>query len=96
MVKKRKAQPGNTIPGAARKLGLPEGQFRRAVDRGEVKVVEFAGLKRITDAEIARIANLFGISELDEAAPEVAQPTKATGRSKTKPAKNAQREEANA
>jgi hypothetical protein len=96
MVKKRKAQPGNTIPGAARKLRLPEGQFRRAVKRGEVNVVSFAGLDRVTDAEIARIANLLGISELDETAPEVAQPAKATGRPKTKPAKNAQREEANA
>ena len=44
---------GNTIPRAAEKLGMGESQVRRAVDRGEIKVVTFAGLNRIPNSEIS-------------------------------------------
>jgi hypothetical protein len=62
---KKRGWAGHTIPQAARKLQMGESQIRRAVDRGEVNVVEFAGLKRITDSEIARIAELLGIEIAD-------------------------------
>jgi hypothetical protein len=65
---KKHGGAGNTIPRAAKKLGMGAGQLRRAIDNGEVNYVEFAGLKRIPDAEIERIAALLGltISEPDE------------------------------
>ena len=63
--RKRKGWAGNTIPVAARKLQMGESQLRRAVDRHEVNCVEFAGLKRITDAEIERIANLLGLQIIE-------------------------------
>jgi hypothetical protein len=104
MAKKNQANPRNTIPWAARKLGLPEGQFRRAVKLGQVKTTNFAGLQRVNDGEIARIAELLGlqIAEPDEkdcAAVEVkpappAPPEKARTKAKSKPlAKSAKLEE---
>ena len=54
---------GNSIPAAARKLGFGEGTVRRAVDRGEIKIIEFGGLRRISDAEIERVRVLFGLTE---------------------------------
>jgi hypothetical protein len=36
---------------------------RRAVDRGEIKTIEFGGLRRISDAEIERVRALFGLTE---------------------------------
>jgi hypothetical protein len=50
MATERQAKPRNTIPWAARKLRLPEGQLRRAIKLGEVKTVPFAGLERVPDA----------------------------------------------
>jgi hypothetical protein len=63
--KKSKGRAGNTIPVTAAKLGMGQGQLRRAIEKGEVKYVEFAGLKRIPDAEIERIAALLGLSISD-------------------------------
>ena|SRR5262245_3928608 len=60
--------PGNSIPAAAGKLGIGEGTFRRAVDRGEVQVIEFGGLRRITDAEIERLRRLLGMQDGDASA----------------------------
>jgi excisionase family DNA binding protein len=62
---------GNSIPLAAKKLRVGEGTLRRAIDRGEVKVIEFGGLRRIPDAEIARIKEMLGLldDEPREAAP---------------------------
>ena len=62
MPKRSKGRAGNTIPDAAKKLRMGPGQLRRAIDNGEVNYVEFAGLKRIPDEEIKRIAALLGLS----------------------------------
>jgi len=50
---------GNSIPGAAKKLKLGENTLRRAIANGEVKYVEFAGLRRIPDSEVERIRDLL-------------------------------------
>jgi hypothetical protein len=63
----------HTIPKAARKLRLPEGQFRRAVALGQVKTIDFAGLRRISDAEIERIAELLELP-ISETAVECVKP----------------------
>jgi excisionase family DNA binding protein len=55
------SRAGNSIPAAAKKLGVGEGTVRRAVDRKEIQVVEFGGLKRIPDAEIERVRGLLGL-----------------------------------
>jgi excisionase family DNA binding protein len=62
-VQRHLVRAGNSIPAAARKLGFGEGTVRRAVDRGEIKIVEFGGLRRITDAEIERVRSLFALTE---------------------------------
>jgi predicted RNA-binding protein len=51
----------NTIPAAAKKLKdlMSEGMLRRAVQKEQVNTIDFAGLRRITDAEIERIRGLF-------------------------------------
>jgi hypothetical protein len=54
-------RPANTIPMAAKKLGLPEKMTRDAVKRGEIRSVMFAGLPRVTDAEIERVRDMLGL-----------------------------------
>ncbi len=51
---------GRSIPAAAEELEWPEWSFRRAVDKGQVKYIEFAGLRRIPPDEIARLKALLG------------------------------------
>jgi hypothetical protein len=75
----------NTIPWAARKLRLPESQFRRAVKNGEVKTVPFAGLERVPDAEVERIAALLGIQLAEPDEDEVATALKEKPAPKAKP-----------
>lgn len=50
-----RARPGYSIPQAAEALGLKEQQVRRAADRGEIKTISFAGLRRVPPSEIERI-----------------------------------------
>lgn len=61
-VQRHLMRAGNSIPAAAKKLGFGEGTLRRAVDRGEIKIIEFGGLRRITDAEIERVRAMFGLN----------------------------------
>jgi excisionase family DNA binding protein len=61
--RKHLTRAGNSIPAAAKKIGVGEGTVRRAVDRGEIKVISFGGLVRVTDAEIARVREMLGITE---------------------------------
>jgi len=57
---------GLTIPAFAKHFGLPVGQVRRAVTRGEIKTVPWAGLPRITPAEAERVAKLFGLKACED------------------------------
>jgi hypothetical protein len=82
MVKRHSA--GNTIPMAAQKLGMGAGQLRRAIASGEVNYVEFAGLKRISDTEIERIAALLGLSVSEPVEP-AAKPEKSVPKAKSAP-----------
>jgi hypothetical protein len=65
-VRRHLERAGNSIPAAAPKIGVSEGQLRRAIDRGQVHVVEFGGLRRITDAEITRVRALLGMADSTE------------------------------
>jgi excisionase family DNA binding protein len=62
-VRRHLVRAGNSIPAAAKKLGFGEGTLRRAVDRGEIQIIEFGGLRRISDTEIERVRSLFGLTE---------------------------------
>jgi hypothetical protein len=48
---RRRGRLGYSIPKGAEELGLPEQQVRRAVDRGEIKTIPFAGLRRIPPSD---------------------------------------------
>ena len=50
---------GYSIPAAAKELEVGEGTLRRAIDKGQVRYVQFAGLRRIPSAELRRIRSLF-------------------------------------
>jgi excisionase family DNA binding protein len=58
-VRRHLDRAGNSIPAAAKKLGIGEGTVRRAVDRGEIAIIAFGGLRRISDAEIERVRSMF-------------------------------------
>jgi hypothetical protein len=64
--RRRRFGAGFTIPGFADHYNLPVGQVRRAVARGDIKTVPFAGLERIPPAEADRVAALFGLTPHDE------------------------------
>ena len=53
----------NTIPAVAERLHphVSEGMLRRAIKKGEVKVIPFGGLDRIPDEEEQKIRELFGL-----------------------------------
>jgi hypothetical protein len=50
---------GYSIPAVASELGMPEGLIRSAVQRGEIEVVPFGGLRRIPPREVDRLRELF-------------------------------------
>ena len=52
-----------SIPWAADELEISPSSMRRIVARGEVKVVEVNGLRRIPDAEVERLRQVLGRSE---------------------------------
>jgi hypothetical protein len=51
---------GFSIPATAKELGMPEGLIRKAVDRGEIEVIPFGGLRRVPPREVERLRCLFG------------------------------------
>jgi hypothetical protein len=53
--RRRNAGRGLSIPAAAEELKASEWQLRRAVERGEVTVVQVGGLRRIPPREIERL-----------------------------------------
>ncbi|MBT1509494.1 hypothetical protein KIP88_03170 [Bradyrhizobium sp. SRL28] len=64
--RRQHANAGFTLPAFSRRYGLTIGKVRRAVKRGEIRTVQFAGLERITPAEAKRVAELFGLKERDD------------------------------
>jgi hypothetical protein len=54
---------GFSIPAAAKAADVPEGVMRRAVDRGEVEVIRFAGLRRVPPREVERLRKALGKDE---------------------------------
>jgi hypothetical protein len=50
---------GFTIPAFAEEMNVPEGVIRRAVKRGDIETVSFAGLPRIPPREAERLRDLF-------------------------------------
>ena len=50
----------------AKRCEIPWPRFQKAIESGDVQVVEFGGMKRLTDQEIARIRVLHGLSPTPE------------------------------
>jgi len=51
---------------AAKRCEVPYPRFHRAMEKGEVKFVEFGDVVRITDQEIARVRGIHGLSPTPE------------------------------
>jgi transposase len=60
---RRNIGQGLSIRAAAAELGWSYWSLYRAVQKGEARAVEFAGLKRLPPAEIERLRALFGPGE---------------------------------
>jgi hypothetical protein len=71
---------GYSIAESAKKLQVSEGRLRRAVDRGEVRTVEFGRIRRITARELARVQRLLSGLDDDEPRAPVSAPTPARRR----------------
>jgi hypothetical protein len=48
-----------SIPAAAKRLGIPPHELRRAVERGDVQTFQWNGLRRISQEEEQRIGALL-------------------------------------
>ena len=55
---------------AAKRCEIAWPRFQKAMKKGEVEVIEFGDLERITDLEIARIRGLHGLSPTPESPDE--------------------------
>jgi excisionase family DNA binding protein len=66
-VRRHLHRAGHSIPSAAAQLGIGEGTIRRAIDRGQINIIEFGGLRRISNAELERIRILLGMIESSNA-----------------------------
>ena len=67
---------------AAKRCEIAWPRFQKAIENGEVEIVEFGDLIRITDQEIARIRGLYGLSptpEKPDEPPIKAEPRKSAG-----------------
>jgi hypothetical protein len=56
---KRASGAGRSVLGVAKELDIPEGRVRRAMDKGEIEIVEFGGVKRIPNREFERLKRLY-------------------------------------
>lgn len=66
----RGSGPGWSLFSSAKRCEISWAKFKRACELGQVNYVEFGDDKRCTDAEIARIRQLHGLSpnpDYDEA-----------------------------
>lgn len=63
----RRTGAGFSIPAAADELNMPYRTLLSAVERGEVRVIEFAGLRRVPAAEVTRLKSLFNETDTQAA-----------------------------
>lgn len=59
----RASGPGYSITAAAKIIPMPRKRLQRAVDRGEVQIIEFGGVSLLSAKEVERIRALYGIDE---------------------------------
>jgi len=59
MVQRYPDSIGHTIKSGARELGISHRTMRKAVEKGDVKVVDFGGINRITFEELERVRKLL-------------------------------------
>jgi len=81
-VKRHFTRAGNSIPVSAKRLKMGDGTFRKAIDAGQVKVINFGGLRRVPEYELQRVAALLGIELLpakEEEAEEAEPPNTNAG-----------------
>jgi hypothetical protein len=57
--KRRRMRAGWSIPGAAEEVGTAYKTMRTAVERGQVKVIEFGGLRWVPNSEVERLKGIF-------------------------------------
>jgi excisionase family DNA binding protein len=57
--KRRRDGAGFSVPAAAEAVGVSYKAMRAAIEKNQVRVVEFGGLTRVPKAEVARLKETF-------------------------------------
>ena len=57
--KRRRDGAGYSIPAAAEEMGVSYKTLREAIERRQVRVIEFGGLMRVPKSEVERVKQLF-------------------------------------
>jgi hypothetical protein len=56
---RRVSGAGFSVLGASKETGIPEKRIRAAIERGEVRLVDFGGTKRLPPSEVQRLSELY-------------------------------------
>ena len=59
VVKRRRDGAGYSVPAAAEEIGVSYKTLREAIEKNQVRCIEFGGIKRVPRAEVARLNEVF-------------------------------------
>lgn len=57
--KRRRDGAGYSVPAAAEEVGVSYKALREAIERNQVRTVDFGGLKRVPPSEVKRLKEVF-------------------------------------
>jgi hypothetical protein len=60
---RRRSGAGYSIPAAAEELAVPYKTLREAIQRGQVKTIQFGAQERMTQRELDRLRDMFSGEE---------------------------------
>jgi excisionase family DNA binding protein len=58
-IRRRRDGAGFSVPAAAEEMGISYKTLREAIDRGQVRAIEFGGLVRVPKSEVERLKGIF-------------------------------------
>jgi hypothetical protein len=57
--KRRRDGAGYSVPGAAEEIGVSYKTLREAIERNQVRTIDFGGITRVPPSEVARLKEVF-------------------------------------